>query len=671
MKPLKFPLITITCSFAIGIVTQYYWKFPQLLLSIICLTTFSILFLIYRNSLKQLIQNVFFGITTYLVSFVLGMLVFSLHSDDNKSSHYSKQAIGSGSNAIRAVIETSLKPNAKYNKFFIQLKSINDSIVTGKIVLYVPKTNHQKLCSGNEIWLHSNLYPIPKAFNPYQFDYAAYLEKQHIFHQIYAVENQIKIIQTHHNFDYYIEKLRKNLSNSFNIHHFDSKTKAIVDALLLGQRVDLDKETVADYSNAGVIHILAISGLHISIIYFFIVFLLKPLKKIPFGKEIELLIVLGLLWLFAFITGLPASVTRAVTLFSFVSIGKYFNQSKATYNAVAVSALLILLFRPNAIFDIGFQLSYAAVLSIVLWQPFYKKFYFSKNKIAIYFTNIILVSLAAQIGVLPLSLYYFNQLPLLFLLANLVIIPLSTGVLIGGIIILFLNFTIPNFAIFLGKILALFVDLMNEYIHWIAQFKSGIITNISFSVWLTIMLYIVIISFIYWLYHFKSKNFKYFLLSVILFQMSYFGIKFTENNTSELIVLNSKSCAIAIKQNNYIIAFTDNLEINSEALNQYKRGTFSDSLGVFPMQNALSFNYKRILVIDSNGVYKTSIRPEIIILTQNPKINLSRLITEIKPKLVIVDKSNYKNNSKLWEATCRKEKIPFHAIAEKGFYKLK
>ena len=195
-------------------------------------------------------------------------------------------------------------------------------------MLYVPKTNKQKLHSGDEIWLNSNLYPIPKAFNPYQFDYAAYMEKQHVFHQIYAVENQIKVIQTYHNLNYKIEKLRNNLSNSFDIHHFDSKTKAIVDALLLGQRVELDKETVTDYSNAGVIHILAISGLHISIIYFFIVFLLKPLRRIPFGKEIELLIVLALLWLFAFLTGLPASVIRAVTLFSFVSIGKYFNQSK-------------------------------------------------------------------------------------------------------------------------------------------------------------------------------------------------------------------------------------------------------------------------------------------------------------------------------------------------------
>lgn len=120
-----------------------------------------------------------------------------------------------------------------------------------------------------------------------------------------------------------------------------------------------------------------------------------------------------------------------------------------------------------------------------------------------------------------------------------------------------------------------------------------------------------------------------------------------------------------------MIAFSDAPELHATTLNHYARGTFSDSLRIFPMQNVISFQDKRILVIDSLGIYKTSVRPEIIVLIQNPRINLSRLLGELKPKLIIADKSNYKNNCKLWEATCRKEKIPFHAIAEKGFYTIK
>ena len=95
-------------------------------------------------------------------------------------------------------------------------------------MLYVPKANLQTLHSGDEIWLNATIYPIPKAFNPYQFDYSNYLEKQNVFHQIYTRENQIKIIQTHKTIGFYIENLRDNLSKSFDIHHFEPKTKAII-----------------------------------------------------------------------------------------------------------------------------------------------------------------------------------------------------------------------------------------------------------------------------------------------------------------------------------------------------------------------------------------------------------------------------------------------------------
>ncbi len=670
MKVVKFPLITITISFAIGIIAAYYlqWSFTTLLFSfLIILGVFGFQF---WKSNKVLLQNVAFGITTYLLAFYLGMITFYVHSDVNSKNHYSKKTFEE-TNSIRAIVTSTLKPNDKYNKYFVSLSYFNDSIASGKLLLYVPKSNLKKLHSGDEIWLNTSIYPIPRAFNPYQFDYSKYLEKQNVFHQIYTQENQMKIIQRHKTLDFYIENLRNNLSQSFEIHHFDFKTKAIIDALILGQRLELDKETIADYSNAGVIHILAISGLHISIIYFFIVFLLKPLKKVKFGAEIQLLTVLGILWLFALLTGLPASVTRAVTLFSFISIGNYFNQPKAIYNALAISAFLILLVNPNAIFDIGFQLSYAAVLSIVLFQPFYKKFYFSENKIATYFTDTILVSLAAQIGVLPLSLYYFNQLPLLFLLANLVIIPLSSLVLIAGIVILPLNYMMPSVAIFLGKIVKFSIQFMNNYIHWIAQFKSGIITNISFSGWLTFSMYFVIVAFIFWMYRTKSKNVKYVLASILLFQLSYISVKWNENQGSELIVFNEKSTLIGIKIENSVIAFTDNPEKHNATLNHYKRGTFTDSLRIFPMQNAISFQNKRILVVDSLGIYKTSIHPEIVVLTQNPKINLARLIKEMQPKEIVADKSNYKSNISTWNTTCKKEKIPFHAIAEKGFYRLK
>lgn len=611
-----------------------------------------------------------FGIATYFLSVFLGMLTFYVHLDRNYNNHYSNQVLPA-TNTISGIIQSDVKPNARYAKYFLEIQSMNKKSASGRLLLYVAKTSKITLPIGTELVLQGPLYPIPKSYNPYQFDYANYLEKQNIWHQVYLQKNDIQVVRLHQNSGYYLEQLRNSLRHSFDLHAFDSKTIALLDALLLGQRVALDKETLTDYTNAGVIHVLAISGLHISVLYFFLIFILRPLRSFRFGKVLELLLVLLVLWLFALLTGLPASVTRAVTLFSFMSVGAYFNRSKSLYNAMAVSALLILMFSPNTLFDIGFQLSYAAVLSIVLLQPFYKIVPVTQNKIVRYFIDMICVSIAAQIGVLPLCLYYFNQFPALFLLANLIIIPLSSFVLLYGIILLALNFTIPSVALYLGKPLAFSIQYMNTYIHWIAHFKWGVISNISFSGVMVVMLYFTLFSLVYGMYSKKGKAISYIVISIFLFQWSYLAVKWNENESSECIVFNEKNTLIGIKNNNSVIAYTDVPEEHKVTLQHYLRGTFSDTLQVFPLQNVLSFHQKRILVIDSVGIYKISRKPTVVILTQNPKINLERLINMAQPKLIIADKSNYKKNIRSWKATCGKEKIPFHAIAEKGFYRLK
>jgi len=192
LKVFKFPLLTITISFAIGIIAEYYlqWIFSTLTVTLfLCLALFCFLF---WRSKKNLLQNVLFGITTYLIACTLGMMDFYIHSNVNSKNHYSKKSFEE-TNSIRAIVSTPLKPNEKYNKYFITISHFNDSIASGKILLYVPKTNDEILHCGDEIWLNNAIYPIPKAFNPYQFDYSKYLEKQNVFHQIYGRENQIKI----------------------------------------------------------------------------------------------------------------------------------------------------------------------------------------------------------------------------------------------------------------------------------------------------------------------------------------------------------------------------------------------------------------------------------------------------------------------------------------------
>ena len=668
MKALKFPLIPIVPFLALGIIVSFLLKL-QLNLIITGLGFLFICFLILLKIPKTRNEPFYFGLVTYILAFQIGALLFYTHFEPNRENHYSK-IISNDVCLIDGTIVNETKPSAKKNKYIVTINALNGKEASGKFLLYFPKGTKKAIIPGSEIILKSKLYPIKGSFNPYQFDYGKYMEKQNVFHQVYGDENNTSIVKQTKNLNYYLYTFRNKLSDSFAIQDFDAKTQAVLNALLFGQRILLDPETIAAYSNAGVIHILAISGLHVGILFLILNFLLKPLNKHKKGKLLKLLLILSFLWSFALISGLSASVTRAVIMFSILSVGKHYNQQNNTLNTVAFSALLLLCYNPNYIFDVGFQLSYAAVIAIVLLNPFFKYFYFTKNKIVNYSTDIILVSLAAQIGVLPLSIYYFNQFPVLFLVANIVVIPLTTIILFLGLATLTTTPFSTQIALALGKILSEIIELMNSYINWISNFDNFLIKNISFTSTLCLLAYGIIVFFIYLLYHKKSQNFKYLLGSILVFQLAYFYTKFKENNYDELIIFNSKNSLITLKENNQISAFTNSLEENITNISNYKRATFTEEVSILPLENILLFNSTKILVVDSLSTYKLSQKPDIIILTQGARVNLERLIQINSPKIIIADNSNSKYKVEMWEKTCLKEKIPFHSTYEKGLYKI-
>lgn len=667
MKPIKFPIIPIVIFLALGIVFGSFLKFE---FSIISITT-SILFLVFSLLffIKKGKQHVFlFGLTTYLLAFQIGIVLQYFHHEKNHENHYTKFITNNEKVFLEGTIKNSTKPSKTKNKYIVEINKINNNLVSGKTLIYIPKEDKIKLKPGTQISVVTNLYAIKDNLNPYQFNYAKYIEKQNIFHQIYTSANDIKIGNQEKKIDYYVFEIREKLINSFKTYQFNQKTEGIINALLFGQRILLDQETIQSYSNAGVIHILAISGLHVGIIYLILGFLFKPLNRLKNGKIINLILVLGTLWFFAFLSGLSPSVTRAVLMFSILAIGKHFNQQASTLNTIAVSALILLCYNPNYIFDVGFQMSYTAVISIVLLNPFFNYFYFSKNKILKYFIGIILVSLAAQIGVLPLSIYYFNQFPVLFLVANIIVIPLTFAILSLGIVTLFFNFISATIASFFGVVLSKTIEVMNQYIAWISQFESFVIKNISFSLSLCIVSYLLIFTFIYLAYHPKAKNLKYTLLTLFIFQIAYITTKYKENNTEELIVFGSKNSLITIKQKNKITAFTNNPEENTESISQYKRNTFSEDVSILPLENILLFKNTKVLIVDSLATYKISQKPDVIVLTQGTRVNLERLIQVNTPKIIIADNSNSKYKVENWKSTCIKEKIPFHSTYEKGLY---
>lgn len=673
MKILKYPIIPITVFFASGIAVSAFLHFSLLLLCSFVITALLLLVITYRQSCKNLFQNPYFGFSTYCMAFVLGILSYSLHYAPNNPSHYSHALKTAKQPVLKGYIAERIKPNDFNEKYYFKIQSVNSEYATGKLLLTVPKDDSQAFFkAGDVILIYETPRPISKPLNPHQFDYASYMEKHNVFHQVKLKNNYIKAGQVK-NFDYYIESFRDRLTTSFDKQDYSPEVMNIIKALLLGQRQDMDKQITQNYIDAGVIHILAISGLHIAVFFYILTVLFKPLNQFSKkGRLLQLLAILSFLWFFAVIAGLSASVVRAVVMFSIVSIGNYSNRNANTFNSIAVSMLALLIAKPAFLFDVGFQLSYAAVFTIV-WLPLYTKIKISKYKAINYFVDVVIISLVAQLGVLPLSLYYFNQFPLLFPLANIVVIPLVTLILITAITVLALNFVYSDLALLIGIVLNRLIKGMNAFINWVASFKDFVIKDISFTLPLTLLLYTIIVFTVLWFFKNEYKRLVALLCSVLVFQCVYIATKLQQNSTDEFIVLNNFNNSVIVhKQHDTALFYTnDSLGADNYTISSYTKGIFSDSIIVQPLQNVYWYNRHKIVVIDSTGIYDTVRKPDIVLLTHSPKINLERLLQYFNPKIIIADATNYKSDVSRWKMTCRKKNIPFHATAEKGYYTVK
>lgn len=668
MKFIKFPIVPILFGYIIGILVQHFCDFE---INIIFFTSvFSVIgfAIAYFLNTKKKFQSYSFEGFVLILSLISGTFSAYLHKETNSKNHFSNFI--SETNSVQGVVSEKLKSTFYYDKFILKTASVNEQNCSGKIIFYVPKKAKKIIEVGNKIKAFETPILLQNSFNPHQFDYSKYLQNQNIFHELKLKDTDKLEVSEDANFYHYINLMKSKLLKSYQVNSFKSDNYNLLMALLFGEKTELSKELSNNYTQAGIIHILAISGLHIALIYGIVLWLTKPLQRVKRGKVYIFLISLSVLWFYAILAGFSASIVRAAVMFSIIAFAKILNRTSNIYNSLALSAMVLLLYNPNYLFDVGFQLSFAAVLSIVIFQPFVRKYSYSKYYILRETKSLLLISLVAQIGVLPLTLYYFGQFPLLFLVANLIAIPLSSIILVLGLLLIPFNFLLPKVAVYLSAFVNVLIDWMNNFTAWIVQFETFIIKNIAFHEVLVVLLYVIIGSVIHLIYNPKIKQVMPVLFSVILFQMGYFLLNSKEKNNNEFVVFNVMKHNLFVEtKNNLAVFYTDDIPKSKSTIEAYSRGKFVKNYRIEPVKNVYAFK-KKILCIDSLGVYNEKQKPEIVVLTQSPKINLNRLINRIKPKQIIADGSNYKSFVKLWKATCEQEKIPFHATAEKGFYRL-
>lgn len=678
MKILDFPLIRITFWFIIGIIVAYHSNLDAIIGKIVLSIAIIFFLLQYFKTNKKIKQNPGFALSSYLLFFAIGINSVIISNPTFKKTHYTKHSRNfEKQHAIKIQIQDKLKSTQKYNRYIASIKSIDQIPNTGKIMLNIIKDKSiSNLNTGTKLIINDQLVENFKPNNPNQFDYGDYLKSKGIHAQIFTEVQHIKInSETAKDIWYYSAVFRNKITDNLSKSGFRKEELAVITALILGQQQDISQDVLRDYQYAGAVHILSVSGLHVGFILLFITFLLKPLPNNKTGNIVKIILTLLSLWIFAIIAGFSPSVIRSATMFSFIAVGKFMNRETNSFHTTVVSMFLILMVEPLFLFDIGFQLSYLAVFFILWLQPILQKVWKPENRVLSYFWDILTVSFAAQIGTLPLSIYYFHQFPGLFFITNLILIPLLGFVImpLGTLLILFAFFDwVPQL---LSKLVETSILIMNQFISWIASLESFIWKEIPLNTSLLLISYAAIITWIFW---FEKPNFKklaWAMGSVIAFQLMYTFIQWNEQTKTELIVFNTRNKSVLAEKKGTKIKLLSNDTITADSfeyrmLQTYATANFSTMTQLQSLPNCLYFNHKKILIVDQSNAYKISDKADVLILSHSPKINIERLFTLYKPEIVIADASNYKTYVQSWKAVCQKNKIPFHSTYEKGFYKL-
>ncbi|ARV10157.1 competence protein [Winogradskyella sp. PC-19] len=677
MKLLNFNIIKLTIYLTLGVLIGFYFNIqPRIILFLysILFVGFCISFFISKRNKLTLV----FGSFVFLTFVSIGVFATKIHDETLQSSHYTNSEDDFKSyNNLSFKVTKRLKPDIYNTKYVAEVLCLNDQKTSGQILINLKKDSIPKTLEIDHIYFtNDRLTEVVKPKNPYQFDYNNYLKQRNIHHQLYLNSDEIiRLKNTSKSINGYADSFRITINNKLEKYGFKPDVLSIINALLLGQRQDISPEIYNSYVNAGVIHILAVSGLHVGIIFIILTWLFKPLHRFKYGKHlIKPVLIILILWCFAFIAGLSPSVTRAVTMFSIITCAQFLKRPTNIYNTISISIFLMQLVNPIYIFDVGFQMSYVAVLAIVSIQPILYKFWEAPNIVFDKFWQILTVTIAAQLGVAPLGLFYFHQFPGLFFVSNLVIIPILGAILGLGILVIALALVdkLPEFAVWgFGFI----IETLNTFIAWVAKFENFLLKDISFSFYHVIASYLILISGIYLWKQKTVKSLNYALLSILLFSSVILFNKY-KNSTYEFVVFNKSRATIVGEKRNQNLHLTHNFDttkIKSDKLfKNYKVGNFIKSISIDSLNSIYNIDNDYLLIIDSLGIYNLKqLKPKYVLLTNSPKVNLNRLIDSLRPEYIIADASNHKSYVQRWKATCINKKIPFHSTYEKGAFILR
>jgi competence protein ComEC len=615
----EIPFLRIGLPLCSGIISGLYFK-PDIvflvLLVIFIITGFCIS--LFFNKYQT---NIVFGFSLTISLFLCGLILYSNEKDSLSILEPEKSLFVCTLSDYPAEKEKSFMLTAKIDR---KLIPGGHKDVKGSIILYNKKDSLlTSLLPGDQLIIKCTPVRITNRGNPDEFDYRFYMENQGIKYYAFTTGGDIirHIVPAHRKLIHRALIIREKIIVMYRNRGIRGERLALVAAITLGQKNMLDQEQKQNFIKAGVMHIMAVSGLHAIILSLFVFTMLFFLKRR--FNILRVLITIMILWAFAFVTGLTPSVLRATLMFTFLQAGNLIKRPVNGINSVLASAFVLILIRPSVIFDAGFLLSYSAVIYIIaFYQDLYSKLQF-KNWLIDKVWQSVVVTIVAQAGTLPLTIMLFNRFPTYFILTNIIIVPISNLLIIIGCLVPML-YPLHYISQYLALLLSYLTGLTELLTDKAASLPFSTLENIGMPTIECIFLTLSIFAFVHFMLKKRNISILYPIVFCILLVVADTVKEIFIRRSNELIVYNTiGSSSIGIKTGKILNLYCDSTLAAPEVLRQC--ATQGLKLKIITIKNnfyCIRAGKKKIIL--SRTVDESIIQhfmPDIVVLTgSKPKI---------------------------------------------------
>lgn len=676
------PFLRLLIAFLPGVLIGHYFRLPLIVIvvSLSLNAGFFVFFLLKPSFLSKSFYWVQ-GCTVYLAVLFSALLITYYTKPENSLQWYghflSPDAI------LRVRITEPPVEKQKSIRYDAQVESVYGVAkqLKGQLVLYVDKQVASKPDAGDVLFIRNTLQLIPRAASPGAFDYGLYMSRKGYYHSAWLREGDF-VISSHktHSIHQWIYRCRNGILNILSTHFKDLEILGVAEALLIGYKEHLDPELKTAFTETGVIHVIAISGLHLGLIYVVLVFLLKKVRWVWKRVLLRAILVLGALWVFSLLTGAPASVLRSAVMFSCMHIGEGFFKKSSVYNSMAASAFLLLCYNPFFLWDPGFLLSYLAVLGIVaLQRPIFTALYFNWKPLRLVW-GLLAVPIAAQLATLPVCLLYFKQFPNYFLITNLIVVPLSTVILFAEIILVAFSWC-PGVE-YWAMVTQWLIQGMNQFIRFCSRLPFALTAPIYATVYSTWMMGAGLACIAWGILRRQKKSLQLAALFAVLFSAGYMVETFRRMNQRKILVYKTPShTTIDILYNHRFLYVGDTaVPMHSSeyeylllpARIHYRTPKAANALpGVIIHENAMSLAGKRWVLLSGKNARLNISEPvtaEVLLVSHQAPVPDFSVWANLHPKQVILDATNSLWKIEEWKKACEKLLLPCHSVTQNGTF---